>query len=215
MTDITATLKQAHVELWAFREEMADVWPTLDTYLSLQCAVCEAAEALDAWIRMTYPWMARNRDRLNGKEAVLDELADCAMMLLTAVGPGINIDEMMTGHKWLNWAPFIEHFIIDSGQLLRDYFDDNDTVLDCLMLIWNISCYPGMDLLPRLQARYARIRAKQRPNTVQDAYRRNAEKYARQLGQPYAPNATQPDDDRMVTNYDIEAERLAWGTDTL
>jgi len=197
MTDITATLKQAHVELWAFREEMADVWPTLDTYLSLQCAVCEAAEALDAWIRMTYPWMARNRDRLNGEEAVLNELADCAMMLLTAMGqktPDFDFDFLA-----VVGPPAFDHdnlFLLDMLPRMISNTMAGGQRWE-LRSLEAIATYPGMDLLPRLQARYARIRAKQRPNTVQDAYRRNAEKYARQLGQPYAPNATQPDDDTL------------------
>ena len=79
MTDTTKILQQAHAELWAFREEMADAWPTPDTLDALRFAVTEAGEALDAWMRANRPQYARNRERLDWDGAVLDELAEVAL----------------------------------------------------------------------------------------------------------------------------------------
>jgi len=73
--------------LWQFRRRVVSWWPPPDRDDSIRLAVTEAAEALDAWLRLHRPQYARNHDRLNGgEEAILFELTDCAMMLLTALG---------------------------------------------------------------------------------------------------------------------------------
>jgi hypothetical protein len=53
MTNVE-TLQQAHAELWGFRAEMGDAWPTPDTLDALRFAVTEAGEALDAWMRARF-----------------------------------------------------------------------------------------------------------------------------------------------------------------
>jgi NTP pyrophosphatase (non-canonical NTP hydrolase) len=63
-------------------QEIEPYWATPDPLNSLRYAFCEAAEAMDAWLRAERPSDSRNNERQND---VLDELADCAIMLLTAV----------------------------------------------------------------------------------------------------------------------------------
>lgn len=210
MTDTTKVLQQAHAELWAFRDEMGDYWPTPDTLDALRFAVTEAGEALDAWMRANRPQYARNRERLDYGEAVLDELADCAMMLLTAAGCNHAVD------TWWNDKPFswdvdtITKNVVDQlfgfpGDKSKEFTDFAD---DCVWVTWGIATYPGMDLLPRLQSRYARIRAKNKPNPVQAAYAANHAAYEAQLIHYGAQNATAQDvlDRREAQTY---------GTDTL
>lgn len=165
MTDTAKILQQAHAELWAFRDEMGDAWPTPDTLDALRFAVTEAGEALDAWMRANRPQYARNRERLDWDGAVLDELADCAMMLLTAVGPDLPngfIGDWPIPFDWdIDWIVWQASRRLASG---NDPFEREDNELiqfsARLHVVWGIAAYPGMDLLPRLRSRYARIRAK-------------------------------------------------------
>lgn len=69
--------------IWTYRHRLADRWPTPPPVDALRFAFTEAAEAMDAWLRLQ---PAYNRN--NAKElSVEDELADCMMMLITALGP--------------------------------------------------------------------------------------------------------------------------------
>jgi len=170
MNDVTKTLELCSAELWAFREEMGEDWPTLDTELSLQCAFCESGEALDAWMRATYPWMARNRERLSYTEATLDELADTAMMLLTAAGKKLDLTCVPNSAASGLYAKTTTGIAILLGRLLEDSLDERmGWKTDIGFVLYIISLYPGMDLQARLQARYARIRAKQRPVKLVEA----------------------------------------------
>jgi len=72
-----------HSKVWAFRNEMAPVWPTPNTLDALKFCVTEAAEALDADLRINGGY-ARNHTK---EPNLYGELADCALMLLTALGP--------------------------------------------------------------------------------------------------------------------------------
>ena len=71
-----------HDLVWRYRDELAEWWPTPPTDHALAFAVTEAGEAIDAWLR-TFPEYARNNDKHHEE---LDEWADCAMMLVTALG---------------------------------------------------------------------------------------------------------------------------------
>lgn len=69
--------------IWSYRQRLADRWPTPPPVDALRFAFTEAAEAMDAWLRLQ---PAYNRN--NAKElSVEDELSDCLMMLVTALGP--------------------------------------------------------------------------------------------------------------------------------
>lgn len=81
MTD----LKQLHEMVWEFRKEMADHFPTPDVQDSLRFALTEAVEALDAMLRMQSAYK-RNNDK---EHSIPQELAQCAVMLLTACDEGV------------------------------------------------------------------------------------------------------------------------------
>ena len=74
-----------HKMVWDFRREVEDYFPTPGREDSVAFAFTEAAEALDAVLRED-PRYKRN----NHKEHCVErELTQCAMMLLTAIGPRI------------------------------------------------------------------------------------------------------------------------------
>ena len=72
---------------------MQDVWPTPDPLDALRFSFCEAGEAMDAYLR-TKGGYARN----NVKEPDLyGEMADCALMLFTALGPSYSFRPGLLG----------------------------------------------------------------------------------------------------------------------
>ena len=145
-----------------FRHRAAAWWPPPARNDSIMLAVTEAAEALDAWLRATRPQYARNHDRLGGgEEAVLFELTDCAMMLLTALGGSDdNVPEYISSCNEVATVDGIVYHV--SGLLeFRGYKAPNSDLSWHLRLIQS---YPGMyPLLPRLRARLARIEAMHGP----------------------------------------------------
>ena len=79
----TTDLQHLHTAVWSFRDSMEPYgWTTPCPMDALRFAVTEAAEALDAWLRLN-PRYKRNRER---QERIEAELADCAIMLITALG---------------------------------------------------------------------------------------------------------------------------------
>lgn len=64
-----------------YRARLSNVWPTPPPLDALKFAVTEAAEVIDAELR-TNPSYARNNDK---DLDPLDEVADCLMMLVTAM----------------------------------------------------------------------------------------------------------------------------------
>lgn len=83
---VRTRIDKLHKTVWKFREAYGEYWATPDHDDSLAYVLTEAAEALDQDLRLTRPGDARNNDR-GGGEGVLDELADTAIMLVTALGP--------------------------------------------------------------------------------------------------------------------------------
>ena len=88
--DIAGDIIRTHAIVWDYRRRLAERWPTPGRIDSLRFAFTEAGEAMDAHRRQN-PIYARNNSR-NMDEA--DELADCAMMLCTAMGDVLS-------QKWL------------------------------------------------------------------------------------------------------------------
>jgi len=79
---MASKVSEMYTNVWSMRQFLDDVWPTPDMWTSLRFAVTEAAEALDAELRTDARW-ARNNDK---NLDVIDELADCTLMLLTSLG---------------------------------------------------------------------------------------------------------------------------------
>ena len=98
-------LQALHKVVWEFRAGMNGRWPTPTPVDSLRYAFCEAAESLDAFLRESRPGDKRN----NAREVdVAAELADTAIMLLTAVGPTCSdFPDRSNGHSLdLDWICF-------------------------------------------------------------------------------------------------------------
>lgn len=75
-------LEEAHAIVWEMRKNLKDYWPCPDPLDSLRYAATESGEAIDAYLRGSRLFDKRNNHRNNSVES---ELADCAMMLLTAM----------------------------------------------------------------------------------------------------------------------------------
>ncbi len=172
-------LQECHRLVWAFRQEIEPYWGTPDPLNSLRYAFCEAAESMDAWLRAERPSDSRNNERQND---VLDELADCAIMLLTA----LNFDEIKKQSNGKYDTDFIflharkpERYRLEvlSSQVAnaalsaRNDSDETSSVYlgwihDTVMSLGWIANYPGMELKQRIQGRLARIATKHAPNGI-------------------------------------------------
>ena len=162
MTTITDTLHTAHGLVWQARAELEPYWPTPNTQDALLFALTELGEAVDADLRTNGDY-ARNRDK---DLDVLDELADCAMMLLTAMGPKVKLPELWTGdiayiasmnHAWINYA-------IEFAGVMQVYPAGAWADYNMTLLLARIATHPGMQLPQRLTARLERIKAKRLPD---------------------------------------------------
>lgn len=69
--------------IWTYRHRLADRWPTPPPVDALRFAFTEAAEAMDAWLRLQPAYNRNNAKALSVEE----ELSDCILMLVTALGP--------------------------------------------------------------------------------------------------------------------------------
>lgn len=75
-------LERMHGLVWNFRKYIEPYWPTPNYLDSLRYAFTECAEAMDAYLRQQRPNDSRNHDK---ETDFFDELADCAIMLFTAL----------------------------------------------------------------------------------------------------------------------------------
>jgi len=162
------TLQEAHSRVWTFRRKYSKWWSTPDALDSLRFAYTEAAEALDAHLRQKGGY-ARNNER---EQDIVSELADCAIMLLTALGPNyefrpMNVTYSNPSEEYLDWIAG------DVGASLAAYKrweaitrkhgrDANRHIYEegILLALGFIVNYPGMDLVPMIDARLERIRRK-------------------------------------------------------
>ncbi len=148
-------LQECHELVWAFRKEIEPYWATPDPLNSLRYAFCEAAEAMDAWLRAERPEDSRNNERQNN---VLDELADCAIMLLTVI-PGLN--SLYSHYEMDDYTGNLHSICFHVSRLLNDA---NDIVyFKFVTVISLIANYPGMELKQRIQGRLERIVKKHAP----------------------------------------------------
>ena len=169
-------LQECHRLVWAFRKEIEPYWATPDPLNSLRYAFTECAEATDAWLRIERPSDSRNNERQND---VLDELADCAIMLLTA----LNFDEIKSQSNNRYDTDFIflhareperhrlEVLAYQIANALVNARNDSDEtssiylgwIHDAVMSLGWIASYPQMELKQRIQGRLERIAEKHYP----------------------------------------------------
>jgi len=92
------------------RKNLEGVWPCPNSADSLRYAATESAEAIDAYLRNSRVDDIRNNDRDADIES---ELADCAMMLLTAM------PDLPTGHIPKFVYPSLEtvHYLVGAALL--------------------------------------------------------------------------------------------------
>lgn len=150
-------LRNLHKLVWDFRAVVAEHWPTPTPADSLRYAFTEAGEAMDALLREKRPNDKRNRDKDHDR---LDEWADCAIMLFTAL-PKIRDYEMvlyLASVASVASAPDDE-LCMYVADLLRESVPDI-TIEQTVALIANL---PGMDLQARVVERLRRIMHKHVP----------------------------------------------------
>ena len=75
-------LQDLHKLVWDFRAVAGEYWPTPEPKDALEYAFTEAGEAIDAGLRERRLGDKRNREKETDR---LDEWADCAIMLMTAL----------------------------------------------------------------------------------------------------------------------------------
>jgi len=75
-------IQTLHSLVWSYRNRLSSLWPTPSCADSLAFAFTEIGEAVDAQLRQN-PVYNRNHDK---NVDVDSELADCLIMLLTAMG---------------------------------------------------------------------------------------------------------------------------------
>lgn len=159
MNDYTDMIRDCHALVWRYRAELHDVWPTPPRDDAIRFAFTEAGEAMDAWLRLKGGY-ARNNDKTLSVE---DELADCAMMLLTAAGPRWNEVWIV---RYANPEPNIDEVLEGVAGIfcIRTHI---------YFALAPIAAYPGIDLPARITARLERIKAKRLPDAT-DALLANA-----------------------------------------
>lgn len=139
---------------------MEDVWPTPDTADALRFAFCESAEAMDAHIRKTSKY-ARNRDK---ELSVRDELADCAMMLLTAMRDFDRFVPSYISDQIEGEAERLTDICYSVADAMSSYLWGNNLIGVKYVgePLTYIAAYPEIDLHNRIAARLDRIEKKQR-----------------------------------------------------
>jgi len=142
-------LRHCHTIVWQWRAKLADVWPTPNRLDALRFAVTEAAEAMDAWLRLNGGY-ARNHDK---SLSVEDELADCAMMLLTAAG-----EDWQPSTPSRIYNATLESIVFYVALLCYDNVSDSEDFSTMGFIVATIAAYPGMsNLAERINKRLERI----------------------------------------------------------
>lgn len=119
----TVYAKKLHRMVWDVRKKLGDKWPTPNAEDSLAYAVTEVGEAIDTDLRLRRPLDARN-NRRNG--SVYHELAQAAMMLLTALGPELDDTWSFTpvgGHDLPDIAADVSLAYRESDAAFTDWFE--------------------------------------------------------------------------------------------
>lgn len=151
MSNVTESeFKEIHRLVWQFRRMVADYWPAPEPLDALRYAFTEAGEAIDALLREQRPGDRRNRPSEVVQADRLDEWADCAIMLITAL-PGYE-------GEWSIYPRRSEEAIASYvGWNMYMATISTDDPLETAALIGSIANLPGMDLRQRVLARLQRI----------------------------------------------------------
>ena len=170
--EVLNLLKECHAMVWATRDRMANTkWTAPNTADSLRFAVTEAGEALkaqfltmatikateamDAMLREVGGFARNDNDKQHSVNA---ELADCAMMLLTAMGETFSIPPSYlkfprTGLEEIIWCVSIAAYSFAATNCDTGIAWSNRGLIEILR-------YPDLDLRTELSARLERIERK-------------------------------------------------------
>lgn len=127
---------------------------TPDTLDCLRYSVCEAAEALDAWMRQKNQHHARN----NGREHTVEqELADVAMLLLTALPE----ESLQDWHLVDNELNSLEQLSLHIAFAVEGYKRGFDSwTFDVMIALRYIEEYPNHAMAWRLAECHSRLAMK-------------------------------------------------------
>lgn len=146
-------IAKIHDMVWEFRALYGGLWPTPDRVDALRFALCESAEAMDAWLRQQARF---NRNRPKNLD-VLDELADTAIMLLTALGYEVQRRAVEREQVDLDTICGEVAFVF---RCLRKGFSWVMVERKIRETVGDIALYPGMELETRIAQRLERIRVR-------------------------------------------------------
>ncbi len=153
-----AIARRCHELVWQTRRELKDSWPTPSREHALLFAFTEAGEAVDAYLRQ-FGHYARNNER---DMSVAAELADCAMMLLTAMSRPW--DEYMTRAVDARVRAYGDHLDMEFALCEVAYqvgqAPANGSLRGVPRALAAILAVPGLDLEAELVKRLERIRAR-------------------------------------------------------
>ncbi len=146
-------LQNLHKLVWGFRALVAEYWLTPEPEAALRYAFTEAGEAMDALLREKRPTDRRNNDKDHDR---LDEWADCAIMLLTALPEG-----------YASWATAVQVARGGAGSDARLGYRVAEHMINPLtsveITVAMIAVLPGMNLQTRVVDRLRRIMHKHVP----------------------------------------------------
>jgi len=145
-------IKNLHAIVWNLRRELWDTWLTPSPLDALRFAATEAAEAIDAQMRKDPRW-ARNHVK---DLTVEQELAQCAIMLLTALGPEYDEKDIARLRIFSDTSSTLEYVFCLIGDALYMWSPGGDgwRVL-ALLALRNISLMIDLDtLLPQEADRF-------------------------------------------------------------
>ncbi|MBE2198106.1 MAG: hypothetical protein IAE79_05810 [Anaerolinea sp.] len=154
-------LEDLHKLVWRFRQLAQPDYPTPNPVDSLYYAFTEAGEAIDAMLRKKRPNDKRNNRR---NLDPLDEWADCAFMVLTALS-WYRGSECRGIYEPVTFPVTVEFLCTRlAGHLYPDpqYALDNDPEdaldnHDLALTVALIARLPGIDLTERVRGRLTRI----------------------------------------------------------
>lgn len=146
-------LQKLHSMVWDLRREIDATWPAPEPETCFRYAFTEAGEAMDAWLRIERPGDVRNHLVVMTSGRVRAELADCAMMLLSALGP-----EWGTDWRESDCSLSLNQICGSVGTLLFDRVEMFPH--EILHIVSGIAHYSNMNLEAELAARLAGIRVK-------------------------------------------------------
>ena len=157
--EFNSTMMAAHTMVWTLRNEIGAVWPTPDVQDSLRFAMTEAAEAMDAFLTAKQQYVRNNPDDKHAD--IPGEAADCAMMLLTALGEHYWFEDIVSSQvASVDWLCYhVAQANVRLNELPGAYprFDEFREILNALS---TIDALCNGSFLFHLQRRLSRIRNK-------------------------------------------------------